>query len=81
MFFYQSFCSAFKNSKSFICAKPLSINLSGVREWSRLYPFIEIVRLPEALDFYRSQGLNFFSMYIQKTIRYETFLITFSKYI
>ena len=33
-FFIKVFCSAFKNSKSYICAKPLSINLSGVREWS-----------------------------------------------
>ena len=41
-FFIKVFCSAFKNSKSYICAKPLSINLSGVREWSQLYPFIEI---------------------------------------
>ena len=45
VFFIKVFCSAFKNSRSFICAKPLSINLSGVREWSHLYPFIEIVRL------------------------------------
>ena len=30
-FFIKIFCSAFKNSKSYICAKPLSVNLSGVR--------------------------------------------------
>ena len=39
--------SAFKNSKAFICAEPLSVNLSGQREWSKLYEFIEIIRLPE----------------------------------
>lgn len=51
-------CKAFKNSRSFICAEPLSINLIGVREWKDLYEFIEIVRLPELLDFYRTQGLS-----------------------
>ena len=61
-FFIKIFCSAFKNSKAFICAKPLSVNLSGVREWSNLYPFVEIVRLPEALDYYRSQGMNFLAI-------------------
>ena len=40
-------------------AKPLSINLIGIREWSSLYEFIEIVRIPELLDYYRSQGLSF----------------------
>ena len=62
-FFIKVFCAAFKNSKAFLCAKPLSVNLGGVREWSKLYPFVEIVRLPEALDYYRSKGLKF-SQYI-----------------
>jgi|TARA_Y100000389_G_scaffold142831_1_gene140925 glycosyltransferase involved in cell wall biosynthesis len=50
--------SAFKNSKAFICAEPLSVNLSGQREWSKLYEFIEIIRLPELLDYYRNQGMS-----------------------
>ncbi len=78
-FFIKVFCSAFKNSKSFICAKPLSINLSGVREWSRLYPFVEIVRLPEALDFYRSQGLNFFQYIYSKNYSLRNFFNYFFK--
>ena len=78
-FFIKVFCSAFKNSRSFICAKPLSINLSGVREWSRLYPFIEIVRLPEALDFYRSQGLNFYQYIYSKNYSLRNFFNYFLK--
>ena len=50
--------NAFKNSKAFICAEPLSVNLSGEREWSKLYEFIEIIRLPELLDYYRNQGMG-----------------------
>ena len=52
-------CKSFKNSKSYICSEPLSINLIGSREWGDLYEFIEIVRIPELLDFYRKEGLSF----------------------
>jgi len=51
-------CKAFKDCKSFFCAEPLSINLIGAREWGDLYEFIEIIRLPELLDFYRSEGMG-----------------------
>ncbi len=50
--------NAYKNSKAYICTKPLSINLWGEREWGDLYEFVEIVRIPELLDYYRSQGLK-----------------------
>ena len=49
----------FKKSKIYICAEPLSVNLIGEREWKSMYEFVEIVRIPELLDYYRSQGLNF----------------------
>lgn len=59
-FFYLKSCvKAFKNSEAYFCAKPLSINLKGVREWSDLYYLVEIVRIPEILDYYRSQGMGF----------------------
>jgi len=51
--------TAFKNKKSYICSDPLSINLIGEREWVSLYEFIEIVRIPELIDYYRSQGMGF----------------------
>ena len=51
-------CKSFKDSKCFFCAEPLSVNLVGVREWTDLYEFIEIIRLPELLDFYRSEGMG-----------------------
>ena len=80
-FFIKIFCAAFKNSKSFICAKPLSVNLSGVREWGDLYPFVEIVRLPEALDYYRSQGLSFFQYVYSKNYSLRNFFNYFFKII
>ena len=78
-FFIKIFCAAFKNSKAFICAKPLSVNLSGIREWSDLYPFVEIVRLPEALDYYRSKGLNLWQYIYTKNYSLRNFFNYFFK--
>ena len=36
----------------------MSINLIGEREWGSLYEFVEIIRIPELLDYYRTQGLS-----------------------
>ena len=50
--------SGFKNSKAFFQSEPLSVNTYGVREWINLYPFVESIRIPEVLDYYRSAGLS-----------------------
>jgi glycosyltransferase involved in cell wall biosynthesis len=51
------FARAFARSQAFFCVEPLSVCLSGAREWAPMYPFIRTVRLPEALDIYRANGL------------------------
>jgi len=80
-FFIKIFCAAFKNSKVFFCGKPLSVNLSGIRGWDDLYPFVEIVRLPEALDYYRSKGLNFYQYVYSKNYSLRNFFNYFFKII
>ena len=50
--------NAFKNSKAYIYVDPLSINLMGERKWGSMYEFVEIIRIPELLDYYRTQGLS-----------------------
>tara|TARA_B100001559_G_scaffold304278_1_gene293595 strand:- start:148 stop:1176 length:1029 start_codon:yes stop_codon:yes gene_type:complete len=65
---------AFKNSKAYICAKPLSVNLIGEREWGNLYEFIEIVRIPELIDYYRSQGLELKKYLICKNFALRNFM-------
>jgi glycosyltransferase involved in cell wall biosynthesis len=72
-------CNSFKNSPSFFCAKPLSVNLIGIREWTDLYEFVEIIRIPELLDYYRSQGLNFFSYIYCKNFSLRNFSNYFFK--
>ncbi len=77
---------AFKNSKAFICADPLSVNIVGFREWKNYYELVEIIRLPELIDFYRKEGLplirylycknfalrNFFSYFLKILISRQT---------
>jgi glycosyltransferase involved in cell wall biosynthesis len=78
-FFIKIFCAAFSKSNAFLCAKPLSVSLHGIREWNDLYPFIEIVRIPEALDYYRSKGLNFFKYLVVKNFALRNFFNYFIK--
>ncbi len=68
------FCRSFKNSKCFISAKPLSVNLIGEREWGDLYEFIEIVRIPEIIEFYRSEGLSFKKYFYNKNFALRNYL-------
>ena len=73
-------CSTvFKNKRSFVCAKPLSVNLIGEREWTNLYDFIEIVRIPELLDYYRSQGMSFWRYVYCKNFALRNFFNFFIK--
>jgi len=78
-FHIKIFCEAFKNSKSYFYSKPLSVNLYGVREWANIYPLVEIVRIPEALDYYRSKGLNFFQYIYEKNYSLRNFFNYFVK--
>ena len=71
--------SSFKNSKAFIIAEPLSVNLHGKREWGTLYEFIEIVRIPELIDFYRKEGLPFFQYIYCKNFALRNFFNYFIK--
>ncbi len=51
------FSSAFKTSKAFFYHTPLTVSLIGEREWSELYPLVRSIRLVQALDLYREDGL------------------------
>ena len=65
--------NAFKNSKAYICAEPLSVNLVGEREWKSMYEFVETVRIPELLDYYRKQGLSLTSYLYCKNFALRNF--------
>ena len=67
------FANAFKNSRAYVQAEPLTVNLNGVREWLVMYMFIIIVRIPEMLDYYRSKGLPFKRYYMCKNFALKQF--------
>lgn len=72
---------SFKKSKSFISAEPLSVNLFGKREWGSLYEFIEIVRIPELIEFYKKEGLPLLKYIYCKNFALRNFFNYFIKII
>lgn len=68
--------TSFKNKMSYFCSDPLSVNLSGERgkEWGHLYPFVEAIRIPEVLDYYRKNGLPLTRYIICKNFALRRFL-------
>ena len=54
------FAKAFANSTAFFCEKPMSVCLTGAREWAPMYSMVRSVRLLEGLEEYRKNGLSFF---------------------
>ena len=53
------FSKAFAKSNAYFNAEPLSVCLSGAREWSPMYPFVHSIRIVEAIQEYRKNGLGF----------------------
>ena len=74
------FSKAFAKSKAFFYADGLSVNLSGQREWSNLYPFVESIRIPEALDHYFKFGLPVKTeiLYFLDNSKATSFILKFS---
>jgi len=70
----KMFSHAFRNSTSYIQAKPLSVNLFGEKEWNYIYPFIMIIRIPEILDIYRKNGLSLVKYFRCKNYALRHFL-------
>ena len=54
----------------------MSVNLIGEREWGDLYEFVEIVRIPELLDYYRKQGMPLLNY-----LKCKNFSANFSNYL
>jgi len=68
------FSKAFANSKAYFYSNPLSVNLSGVREWTTLSPLINSVRLVESLYEFRLNGLSYFKYFIYKNSSLSNFI-------
>ena len=68
------FARAFATSKAFFHADPLSVCLTGAREWAPMYYFIRSVRLPEAVKEYRKNGLPYWQYLKCKNFALRSFL-------
>lgn len=53
------FARAFSHSLAYFHSSPLSVCLTGAREWVPMYPLVRSVRLIEGLNEYRKNGLSF----------------------
>lgn len=68
------FAKSFADSQAFFYSKPLSVCLTGAREWSPMYPFVRSVRLIEALEQYKYSGLSLKRYLYCKNFALRTFL-------
>jgi hypothetical protein len=75
------FAKTFAKQKTYFLSKPLSVNLSGLREWNYLWDFVEIIRIPEVLDEYKKNGLPFYKYYCYKNATLRNFFPCFLKVI
>ncbi len=73
------YANAFKNSQAYFYESALTVNCLGVREWGPLYPLVEIIRLPECLDYYRSRGMSFKKYVLNKNYALRNFSNYFFK--
>ena len=67
------FSHTFKDSSCYFQAKPLLASLFGEKGWSKIYPFIMIIRIPEIIDIYRKNGLPFFKYILYKNYALKKF--------
>lgn len=72
------FANAFSASRAYFNDKPLNVCLTGAREWSPMYPLIHSVRLVEALDEYRRNGLPFLQYVYCKNFALNNFMSDFA---
>lgn len=68
------FSKAFANSKAFFNAKPLSVCLTGAREWAPMGPLVMSVRLVEALGEYKKNGLPYWEYLYCKNYALKNFI-------
>lgn len=71
------FANAFATSRAYFNAVPLNVCLTGAREWSPMSPLIMSVRLVEALDEYRKNGLPYWKYVYCKNFALGNFVPDF----
>ena len=73
------FSSGFLNKNAYFVSEGLSVNLSGVREWSAYYPFVESFRIPDVLMYYKKNGLSLLRYFYCMSFANRKFIINLFK--
>ena len=68
-------------SNAYFCKRIISVNLSGVREWSEYWPLIQSVRMIEMLENYRINGLSLWRYLYCKNFALRNFFPDYFKLI
>ncbi len=68
------YSQAFAGSRAYFNTKPLCVSLSGVREWVSMWHLVSSVRLVEALEEYRRNGLPFLQYLRCKNFALQSFI-------
>jgi glycosyltransferase involved in cell wall biosynthesis len=68
------FAKAFSKSKAYFNVHPLNVCLSGAREWSPMSALVMNVRLVEALEEYRNNGLSYWQYVYCKNYALNNFV-------
>lgn len=71
------FAHAFSQSSAYFNSSPLNVCLTGAREWSSMSPLIMSVRLVEAIDIYRNNGLPYLRYLYCKNFALRNFIPDF----
>lgn len=71
------FSKAFSTSNAYFNTKPLNVCLAGAREWSPMNPLVMSVRLVEALQEYRNNGLSYWQYVYCKNYALNNFVPDF----
>lgn len=64
---------SFSKSNAYLCSTPLTVCVSGVREWGAKGSLVKSFRLVEALQVYRKNGLSFWRYHLNKNGALDTF--------
>ncbi|MDC0964607.1 glycosyltransferase family 2 protein [Candidatus Pseudothioglobus singularis] len=72
------FARAFSKSKAYFNDEPFIVSLSGVREWSNLYPLVHSIRMVEGLKEYRNNGLPYWNYVYCKNYALNNFIPEFT---
>tara|TARA_B100001057_G_scaffold490690_1_gene579473 strand:+ start:561 stop:1589 length:1029 start_codon:yes stop_codon:yes gene_type:complete len=68
------FSYAFSNSLAYFNPVPLNVCLTGAREWSPMEPLVRNVRLIEALELYKKNGLSTFQYHLCRNFALSNFI-------